>query len=47
MNILMFIEEFLTEESCKNHFKVVREHEGLTCKRCESTNHYLLQVKWE
>lgn len=47
MNILKFIEEFPTEESCKNHFKVAREHEGITRKRCESTNHYWLQSKWQ
>lgn len=47
MNILRFMEEFPTEESCKQHFKEQREHEGIICKKCESTNHYWLPSKWQ
>jgi len=47
MNILKFIEEFPTEESCKNHFKLAREHEGVICKKCNGTGHYWLQNKWQ
>jgi hypothetical protein len=41
------MEEFPTEESCKQHFKEQREHEGIICKKCESTNHYWLPSKWQ
>lgn len=47
MNILRFMEEFPTEESCKEHFKKQREHEGVICKKCGSTDHYWLASKWQ
>jgi len=47
MNLLAFIEEFPTEESCKNHFKLQREKEGVICKKCKSTSHYWLASKWQ
>lgn len=47
MNILRFMEEFPNEISCKEHFKLQREHEGVTCKNCGSMRHYWLQSKWQ
>lgn len=47
MNILGFIEQFPTEESCRHHFKNQREHEGVICKRCGCEQHYWLQAKWQ
>lgn len=47
MKILRFMEEFPTEESCKLHFKVQREHEGVICKKCGCSHHYWLSAKWQ
>lgn len=47
MNLLKFMEEFPTEESCKSHFRKQREQEGVKCKKCGTTNHYWLQAKWQ
>ena len=47
MNLLKFMEEFPTEESCKHHFRHQREQEGVLCKRCGSTKHWWLQGKWQ
>lgn len=47
MNILHFITEFPTEESCRLHFKNQREHEGINCKRCGNAAHYWLRSKWQ
>lgn len=46
MNIIKFIEDFPTEASCRNHFREVREKQGLECKKCGSTKHYWLKGKW-
>ena len=45
MNIIGFIEEFPNEQSCKTHFKLNREQEGVLCKKCSSTEHYWLVSK--
>lgn len=45
MNILKFMEEFPTEQSCKDHFRKQREREGVKCKKCGCTKHYWLKGK--
>lgn len=47
MNILRFIEEFPTEDSCKQHFKEQREKNGIRCKKCGCRKHYWLKSKWQ
>lgn len=47
MNLLRFIEEYPTEESCKHHFRKQREQEGIKCKHCKGEHHYWLQSKWQ
>ena len=47
MNIIKFIEQFPDEHSCKEHFRRVREQEGLTCKKCGCTKHYWLKAKYQ
>jgi hypothetical protein len=47
MNIVKFIEDFPDENSCKEHFRKVRENEGIVCKHCGNTKHYWLQDKWQ
>ena len=47
MNILQFTEHFPTEDSCKEHFRAQREHEGIKCKRCAGHHHYWLKAKWQ
>jgi hypothetical protein len=47
MNILEFINEFPDEASCKAHFKIQREHEGVICKKCNCSKHYWLKAKWQ
>lgn len=47
MNILRFIEEFPTEESCKLDFRANREQEGIICKKCGCKEHYWLKNKWQ
>ena len=46
MNIIKFIEYFPTEVSCREHFREVREKQGVECKKCGSTKHYWLKGKW-
>lgn len=47
MNLLNFISEFPDEQSCREHFRKQREHEGLVCKHCASSKHYWLKGKWQ
>ncbi len=47
MNIINFIEEFPDEHSCKEHFRRVREREGIKCKHCGCTKHYWLKAKYQ
>ena len=47
MNILKFAEQFPDETSCRNDFKMKREQQGVTCKKCNSTEHYWLKNKWQ
>jgi len=46
MNIFSFTANFGDEESCRLHFKTERDHQGVTCKRCQGTDHYWLKNKW-
>jgi hypothetical protein len=34
MNIIKFVSDFPDELSCKQHFKLLREREGIVCKQC-------------
>tara|TARA_R110000796_G_scaffold96719_1_gene203188 strand:+ start:650368 stop:650772 length:405 start_codon:yes stop_codon:yes gene_type:complete len=45
MNLIKFIEEFPDEPSCKSHFRLQREKEGIICRKCGSTHHYWLESK--
>ncbi len=47
MNIIKFISDFPDERSCKLHFKVIREEQGIKCKKCGCAKHYWLQDKWQ
>ena len=47
MKIHEFSLRFPDENSCRLHFKMVRENEGVTCKNCKGTKHYWLQSKWQ
>lgn len=47
MKLIKFIEDFPNEESCKLHFKEVREKQGVICKKCGNTKHYWLQAKFQ
>lgn len=47
MNIIKFIESFPDENSCRQHFRKVREREGIICKKCGCKKHYWLQCKWQ
>jgi hypothetical protein len=47
VNIINFIEQFPDENSCKEHFRRVREQEGITCKKCRCTKHYWLKAKYQ
>ena len=45
MNLLHFIEEFPTEQSCREHFRFQREDEGVVCKNCGGMHQYWLKAK--
>jgi len=49
MRILDFYKRFPDEESCKQEFIQFRLNEGITCKRCKSSNHYWKKKReqWE
>lgn len=47
MNIISFIEQFPDEDSCKEHFKHVREKDGIKCKKCGCTKQYWIKSKWQ
>jgi hypothetical protein len=47
MTILEFLQDFPDEHSCKVHFKVQREHQGIICKKCGCQKHYWLASKWQ
>jgi len=45
VNIINFIEQYPDEQSCKDHFKQVRESQGIICKSCGCEKHYWLKAK--
>ena len=45
MTLLEFSEKFPDEQSCRAHFKQVRDKTGVVCKKCSGTTHYWLQNK--
>lgn len=45
MNILNFMNEFSTVAECEEHFRLQREREGITCKKCNGSVHYWLKGK--
>lgn len=46
MNIFSFGIHFTDENSCRLHFKEQRDKQGVTCHRCQGTDHYWLVNKW-
>ncbi|CAM3686950.1 Transposase zinc-ribbon domain-containing protein [Elizabethkingia bruuniana] len=46
MNIFSFTANFGTEEDCRTHFKGQRDLQGVICSKCNSTEHYWKQDKW-
>lgn len=47
MNILEFIETFPDEASCREHFRLLREKQGVVCKKCTGKKQYWLKAKWQ
>lgn len=45
MKLLEFVNNYPTEEKCKQKFKEVREKEGVKCKKCGNHEHYWLNKK--
>lgn len=45
MNLLAFIQEFPSEESCKVHYREAREKQGIVCKKCGGKHHWWLKAK--
>lgn len=40
MKLLEFPKKYRTEASCRKAFKLMREKEGISCKKCGNTTHY-------
>jgi len=47
VNIINFIEQYPDEQSCKDHFRQVRESQGIICKSCGCEKHYWLKAKYQ
>jgi len=47
MRIIEFITKFPNENSCRLDFKMMREEEGVICKKCKGKHHYWLAKKWQ
>ena len=47
MTIIDFIENFSTEQSCKEYYRDLRLKEGVKCKKCGCGKHYWLQGIWQ
>lgn len=47
MRIIEFIKEFPDEDSCKRHFKRIREEQGIKCRKCSCIKQYWLKAKWQ
>lgn len=43
MNIIKFVEEFPDEAGCREHWRVIREKEGVVCKRCKCEKNWWLK----
>lgn len=46
MNLFTFTAHFGDEETCRNHFKMQRDAQGVVCKKCGCTEHYWKKDKW-
>jgi len=46
MNLFKLTAHFGSEESCRLHFKMLRDQKGVICAKCKSTTHYWLKNKW-
>jgi transposase-like protein len=44
MNLINFIEEFPDEASCRQKFKMIRDQQGVVCRKCGCTKHFWLQT---
>lgn len=47
MNIIEFAETFQDENTCREHFRKLREAQGVVCKKCKCVKHYWLKAKWQ
>ena len=47
MSLLTFYKDYPDENSCKLHFKKLRETIGVTCKKCGGIDHYWKADKWQ
>jgi len=47
MNLIAFVEKFPDEASCKQEFKLMRDKEGVICRKCGGTEHYWLATIWQ
>ena len=45
MKLLTFLQDFGTEEQCRQHFRLEREKQGLCCAKCANTKFYWLKKK--
>jgi hypothetical protein len=45
MHFTDFFEQFPDEASCRHHFRLNREKEGIKCKKCGNYHHYWLKGK--
>jgi transposase-like protein len=46
MNIFSFTANFDSEEACREHFKIERERQGVTCTKCGHKEHYWIKSRW-
>lgn len=44
MNLINFMEKYPDEASCRKQFKIIRDQEGVICKKCQCTEHYWLST---
>lgn len=45
MNLIEFEQAFPSESDCRIYFKLIRDKEGILCKRCKNEAHYWLPSK--
>ncbi len=45
MNIFSFSAHFTSEEACRKHFKSQRDHVGVICTECGSSEHYWIKSR--